>query len=100
MRPRLRGPYREQALRYSTAKRLIESPRVQRYRHRGRFVFRGIVEFAVDHDNDWNQMGFTVRREFNQSRGSRTFVRRLAMGALREYNLDGEEHDRRENDRR
>ena len=45
-------------------------------------------------------MGFTVRREFNQSCGPRTFVRSLAVRTLREYNLDGEEHDRRKNDRR
>ena len=45
-------------------------------------------------------MGFTVRGEFDQSRGPRPFIRSLAVGALREYNLYGGEHNRPENNRR
>jgi hypothetical protein len=45
-------------------------------------------------------MSFAVRGEFDQSGGPRPFVRSLAVSALREYNLDGEKHDRRDNDRR
>jgi hypothetical protein len=45
-------------------------------------------------------MGFAVRGEFDQTSGSWTFVRSLAVSALREYNLYGGEHNRSENDRR
>jgi len=79
-----RAGHRKQSQRNSGAHSFIDSVAPQRHGHRRSLVGAGIVIFAVNQDGDRNQVGFALRRQFEQAEGPRAFAGLLLSARRRE----------------
>ena len=85
---------REDALRHSRAKGLIDRIEVERHRHRACLVGARVEKLAVQHDGDGNQASlFARRRKLDQPQCPRTFVD-VALARILRQDLRREWHDR------
>ena len=66
---------------------------LQGHRNGCGFIGGSVVEFAVHHDRDRNQVGFAIRRQLHQSQSSRAFGSGW-LAELRERNRRGQKQNR------
>jgi len=72
----------EESLRNAGLQGFINRLRLQGHGHRIGFIGPGIVEFAVNSDDDRNQLRPSIRGDLQQSHRSRPGVRLALLGEL------------------